>query len=159
MDLFNTNNGTPAPAAAPQSSSASADLFGGMGSPPPTVASPPPTAGPPLFDAYNTTGLHIAFHTRRDASAVQIMARFRNTSGNVQFSSVSLQAAVPKSQRLQLQAISSSDLPPGATASQQMRVQSVNGPPPAKLRLRLKVGYATGGGAPIVEQVDWTEPT
>jgi AP-1 complex subunit gamma-1 len=127
MDLFNTNNGTSAPAAAPQSSSASADLFGGMGSPPPTVASPPPTAGPPLFDAYNKNGLHIAFQTRRDASAVQIMARFRNTSGNVQFSSVSLQAAVPKSQRLQLQAISSSDLPPGATASQQMRVQSVNG--------------------------------
>jgi AP-1 complex subunit gamma-1 len=126
MDLFGTNNGTASPAAAPQSS-ASADLFGGMSSPPPTVASPPPTGGPPLFDAYNKNGLYIAFQTRRDASSVQIMARFRNSSPATQFSSVSLQAAVPKTQRLQLQAISSGDLAPGATASQQMRVQSVNG--------------------------------
>jgi AP-1 complex subunit gamma-1 len=126
MDLFNTNNGAPPPAAAAQSS-ASTDLFGGMSSPPPTVASPLPTGGPPLFDAYNKNGLYIAFQTRRDASSIQIMARFRNSSPATQFSSVSLQAAVPKTQRLQLQAISSSDLAPGATASQQMRVQSVNG--------------------------------
>jgi len=68
-----------------------------------------------------------------------------------------LQAAVPKSQKLQLQAISTSELGPGATASQQMKVQSVNGPPPAKLRLRLKIGYSVGGGAPVQEQVDWSE--
>jgi AP-1 complex subunit gamma-1 len=127
MDLFNTSNGAPAPAAAPQPPSASADLFGGTASPPPAVASPPPTGGPPLFDAYNKNGLYIAFQTRRDGTSVQIMARFRNSSPMTQFSSVSLQAAVPKTQRLQLQAISSSDLAPGATASQQMRVQSVNG--------------------------------
>ena len=130
MDLFNSNgngNGTHAPAPTIQSSSASVDLFGGMGSPPPTVASPPPTGGPPLHDAYNKNGLHIALQTRRDAGSVQIMARFRNTSGTAQFSSVSLQAAVPKSQRLQLQPISNSDLAPGANATQQMRVQSVNG--------------------------------
>jgi AP-1 complex subunit gamma-1 len=125
MDLFNTNNGTSGHAPPPQSSSA--DLFGGMASPPPQVASPAPGAGPPLHDAYNKNGLHIAFQTRRDASSVQIMARFRNTSPMTQFSAVSLQAAVPKSQKLQLQPISNADLGPGATATQQMRVQSVNG--------------------------------
>jgi AP-1 complex subunit gamma-1 len=125
MDLFNSN-GTSGSSAPPQSSSA--DLFGGMASPPPPqVSSPAPGAGPPLHDAYNKNGLHIAFQTRRDASSVQIMARFRNTSPMTQFGSVSLQAAVPKSQKLQLQPISNADLGPGATATQQMRVQSVNG--------------------------------
>lgn len=124
MDLFDTSNGTGAPAA---SQSASADLFGGMSSPPPQVTSPPPNAGPPLHDAYNKNGLHIAFQTRRDGTSVQIMARFRNSSNSSQFSGVSLQAAVPKSQKLQLQPISSSELGPGAQASQQMRVTSVSG--------------------------------
>ena len=29
---------------------------------------------------------------------------------------------------------------------------------PTKLRLRLKISFAKDGGAPITEQVDWTEP-
>jgi len=163
LDLFNSSapaTGTPGPsnaAAAP-----SVDLFGGMdslGSPPPqrSMASPPP-AQPQGHEAYNKNGLHISFQTRRDASAVQILARFRNTGSLAQLSGVSLQAAVPKSQRLQLQAISSSELAPGGTATQQMRVQSVNGPPPSRVRLRLKIGYSTGGGPPTAEQVDWSEP-
>jgi AP-1 complex subunit gamma-1 len=31
-------------------------------------------------------------------------------------------------------------------------------PPPARLRLRLKISYTAGGG-PVAEQVDWSEPT
>ncbi|KAF2431981.1 AP-1 complex subunit gamma-1 [Tothia fuscella] len=163
MDLFNTpTNGNPTPSAPSQPQSASHDLFGGMSSPPPTqqISSPAQSSsGPPLHDAYNKNGLHIAFQTKRDASSVQIMARFRNTSPMTQFSNVSLQAAVPKSQKLQLQPISSGELGPGANATQQMRVTSVSGGPPAKLRLRLKIGYSTPAGAPVAEQVDWTEPT
>jgi AP-1 complex subunit gamma-1 len=132
MDLFNTGNTTsPAPVAArAPSTSASADLFGGLGglsSPPPqSVASPPPQQ-PQGHEAYNKNGLQIHFLTKRDANAVQVLARFKNVSPMSQLSGVSLQAAVPKSQKLQLQPISSSELGPGAGATQQMRVQSVQG--------------------------------
>jgi len=84
------------------------------------------------------------------------MARFRNVSSSAIFSAVTLQAAVPKSQKLQLQGISQSEMGPGASASQQMRVVSVSGGPPAKLRLRLKIVYSMGG-QPVTEQVDWSE--
>lgn len=127
MDLFNTGNTTSPPPAA----SASADLFGGLGgmsSPPPqTVTSPPPHQQPQGHEAYNKNGLQVHFLTKRDANAVQILARFKNVSPMSQLSGVSLQAAVPKSQKLQLQPISASELGPGAGATQQMRVTSVQG--------------------------------
>ncbi|KAK3044234.1 hypothetical protein LTS18_001830, partial [Coniosporium uncinatum] len=69
----------------------------------------------------------IAFQLRRDAQAVQVLARFRNNSDFEHLSAVSLQAAVPKSQKLQLQAISSSELDGGQEATQQMRITGVNG--------------------------------
>jgi AP-1 complex subunit gamma-1 len=126
MDLF--SNSAPSATASPAPSN---DLFGGMNgvsSPPPQqVSSPPSQQGLPGQEAYNKNGLQISFQTRRDATAVQIMARFRNAGSLATLSAVTLQAAVPKSQKLQLQAISASDLSPGATASQQMRVQSVSG--------------------------------
>lgn len=122
MDLFNSSappaSSSPAPAA-------SQDLFGGMNG----LSSPPPPQQQQALqgqEAYNKNGLQISLQTRRDANAVQILARFRN-SGNGHLSQVALQAAVPKSQKLALQAISSSDLGPGATATQQMKVGSVSG--------------------------------
>jgi AP-1 complex subunit gamma-1 len=127
MDLFNSSGPPASSSPAP-----SQDLFGGMNglsSPPPqnTFSSPPPQQQPLQGqEAYNKNGLQISLQTRRDANAVQILARFRN-SGSGGLSQVALQAAVPKSQKLQLQAISSSDLGPGATATQQMKVGSVSG--------------------------------
>lgn len=132
MDLF--NNSAPPSSLTPvpqQQSSGSADLFGGLGglngsgmsSPPPQQAQSQPLPGQ---QAYNKNGLQITFQTRRADDAVQVMARFRAAPGS-SFSGVTLQAAVPKSQKLVLQAISSSDLANGATATQQMRVTSVSG--------------------------------
>jgi len=72
---------------------------------------------------------------------------------------VGLQAAVPKSQKLTLQAINRSTLEGGEEATQAMKVIAVTGPLPAKLRLRLKISYATDvGRPPTTEQVDWNEP-
>jgi AP-1 complex subunit gamma-1 len=126
MDLFNSSAPPATTSPAPSN-----DLFSGlngMSSPPPQSVSSPPQQHPlPGQEAYNKNGLQIALQTRRDASAVQILARFRNSGSLAALSGVSLQAAVPKSQKLQLQAISASELGPGATASQQMRVQSVSG--------------------------------
>jgi AP-1 complex subunit gamma-1 len=132
MDLFNSGpSSSPAPAqsrAPPQA--ASSDLLGGLGgmsSPPPQSSTPSAVSGPPAHPAYNKNDLQIVFQLKRDANAVQLLARFRNTGDLSQLSGVNLQAAVPKSQKLQLQPISTSELEGGQDATQQMRVTSVNG--------------------------------
>ncbi|KAF2200069.1 Adaptor protein complex AP-1 gamma subunit [Delitschia confertaspora ATCC 74209] len=161
LDLFNTpGNGTHQPPAHAQPSHAASvpvDLFGGMSSPPPQVSTPPVSSGPPAHTAYNKNDLQITFQLQRTANAVQVLARFRNTGSFGHLGGVSLQAAVPKSQKLQLQPISQTELDGGQKATQQMRVLAVNGPPPARLRLRLKIAYTSGSG-PVTEQVDWSEP-
>jgi AP-1 complex subunit gamma-1 len=126
MGLFG-NTGSTSSTPAPTPSSAGNDLLAGLGSSTsPGVAavrSPPP---PTVLSAYNKNGLQIGFQVQRSNAAVQVLARFRN-SGASALSNVSLQAAVPKVQKLQLQSISSSDIAPGGEATQQLRVVSVNG--------------------------------
>ena len=113
MSLFNGDS-----AAAPSAS----DVSNRLGSPPP-VSLP---AATPAFPAYNKNDLQITFQTKRDATAVQAIARFVN-NGIDSFSGVSLQAAVPKSQKLQLQALASDALEAGGSLTQNMRVTSVTG--------------------------------
>jgi AP-1 complex subunit gamma-1 len=55
------------------------------------------------------------------------MARFTNTSLHQPLSNVSLQAAVPKTQKLQLNAMSNPELGPGAEATQSMRITGSKG--------------------------------
>ncbi|KAK3197518.1 hypothetical protein GRF29_216g451906, partial [Pseudopithomyces chartarum] len=158
MDLFNSGpSSSPAPTYTQQPPASSLDILGGMSSPPPQAAAPA-ASGPPAHPAYNKNDLQVTFQLKRDANAVQLLARFRNTGDFSHLSGVSLQAAVPKSQKLQLQPISTGELDAGQEATQQMRVTAVNGSPPARLRLRLKISYSAGG-APVTEQVDWSEPT
>ncbi|KAK3723543.1 clathrin associated protein complex large subunit [Vermiconidia calcicola] len=154
MDLFDSQppaQQPPPPQRSPMPA-ASNDILGSFG-----ATSPPPTAAA-AHTAYNKNDLHLTFTITRTAQAVQVLARFRNTSAFESLGQVNLQAAVPKTQKLQLQAISSSELEAGAEGTQGMRVLSVSGPPPPRLRLRLKLSYAKGGGAPVTEQVDWSEP-
>ncbi|KAH7382261.1 AP-1 complex subunit gamma-1 [Pyrenochaeta sp. MPI-SDFR-AT-0127] len=165
MDLFNSGpSSSPAPALSrPPQQAASTDLLGGLGglggaSSPPPQTSTSIASGPPAHPVYNKNDLQVTFQLKRDANAVQLLARFRNTGAFGQLSSVNLQAAVPKSQKLQLQPISATELDGGQDATQQMRITSVSGPPPAQLRLRLKISYSAGVG-PVTEQVAWSEPT
>jgi AP-1 complex subunit gamma-1 len=129
MDLFNSGpTSSPAPAQPRQPPApASVDLFGGMSSPPTQTPTPPVASGPPAHPAYNKNDLVIVFQLKRDPNAVQVLARFRNASNFTDLSGVSLQAAVPKSQKLQLQPISTSELSAGQEATQQMRITGVNG--------------------------------
>lgn len=127
MDLFDSgSSSTPQPQAQrPQAqTSASNDLFGGMGSPPPQQQQ---QASAPTHTAYDKNDLAVTFTVQRSAQAVQLMARFKNQSNFENFGALNLQAAVPKSQKLQLQAISSAELEGGQEAQQQMRVTSVQG--------------------------------
>ena len=124
MSLFDSSaptNGTP-PVAQPQSSS-NFDLLNAAG-PPPTTAS---TSQPPEHQAYNKNGLSLSFSIKRDASVVQALARFTNSSLGSSVSNISLQVAVPKSQRLQLQSLSKDSVSPGEEVTQSMRVVGVNG--------------------------------
>jgi AP-1 complex subunit gamma-1 len=125
MDLFNTPSATPTPqpqAQAPPSN----DLLGGFPSSSQQSAIPA-ASGPVAHPAYHKNELQITFQLQRNANAIQILARFRNTSSFDQLTGVSLQAAVPKSQKLQLQPISSTELDGGQEATQQMRVTALNG--------------------------------
>ncbi|KAF2712946.1 AP-1 complex subunit gamma-1 [Pleomassaria siparia CBS 279.74] len=159
LDLFNSGpSSSPAPQSRAPPAAASMDLFGGMSSPPQQTATAPVASGPTPYPVYSKNDLAIAFQLKRDGTAIQLLARFRNTGSFTQLSGVSLQAAVPKSQKLQLQPISTTELEGGQEATQQMRVTAVNGPPPTRLRLRLKIAYSAGGNA-VTEQVDWSEPT
>jgi AP-1 complex subunit gamma-1 len=126
MDLFNSGpSSSPAPAQS-RPAQGSMDLLGGMPSSSQSSA-PSAVAGPTPHPVYNKNDLQIAFQIKRDANAIQLLARFRNTGNLSQLSNVNLQAAVPKSQKLQLQPISTTDLDAGQEATQQMRVTSVNG--------------------------------
>ncbi|KAL2706228.1 hypothetical protein AAEP93_001478 [Penicillium crustosum] len=161
MDLFGSNGPSPSPQPT-QPASASMDLLGagGMGAsaPSPSASPAPVTAATPAHTALNKDGLVLTLQVQRSGSNAQILARFRNDSNFDRFTGVGLQAAVPKSQRLQLSAISKADLESGDEGTQSMRVTALNGALPAKLRLRLRVTSARDGGNPVTDQVDWSEP-
>ncbi|KAF4759970.1 hypothetical protein N7455_002838 [Penicillium solitum] len=161
MDLFGSNGPSPSPQPT-QPASASMDLLGagGMGAsaPSPSTSPAPVTAATPAHTALNKDGLVLTLQVQRSGTNAQILARFRNDSNFDRFTSVGLQAAVPKSQRLQLSAISKADLESGDEGTQSMRVTALNGALPAKLRLRLRVTSARDGGNPVTDQVDWSEP-
>lgn len=130
MDLFGSQPSA-GQATGAQHPSSTNDILGGFAG----------QSAPPLqqaHTAYNKNDLFLAFSVQRSAQAVQVTAKFRNTSNFDTLSAVNLQAAVPKTQKLQLQAISSSELSGGQEATQQMRVTSVQGVSLVKCMLILR---------------------
>ncbi|KAL2888175.1 AP-1 complex subunit gamma-1 [Ceratocystis lukuohia] len=160
MDLFDStpSPATPAGTAAPAPMS-NMDAMSSLGSgmPVATTASPTPTAAPSPSEhvCYNQKDLRIAFHVQRSAEGlIQATAKFANTSSSASLSGISLQTAVPKSQKLQLLAISNADLGPGGEATQIIRVSGCTG----ALRLRLRLSFMHSAGGPVQEQFAWSEP-
>lgn len=128
--------------------------------PTPSSQGPPPSQpSPSELPVYDKNNLRITLQLQRNPEGtVQALARFRNTSstgsGSPQpLSAIGLQAAVPKSQKLQLQGISRTVLRAGEEATQAMVVTGSRPP----LRLRLKVAYEGEGCGSVAEQVDWSE--
>ncbi|KKZ67815.1 hypothetical protein EMCG_06525 [[Emmonsia] crescens] len=154
MDLFGSNGSSPAP----QHFTSSMGLLGELNSPPAQTASP--SSVPPTQTVFEKDDLLLTLQIQRSAAGAQILARFRNTSTFDRFSGVGLQVAVPKSQKLQLNAINKADLEGGEEGTQGMRVSAINGPQPlqGKLRLRLRVTYSKNGAPPVTEQLAWAEP-
>lgn len=156
MDLFSQGpSGSPAPGAGPTAAPASSDLdiLGGLGSPAPQ--SPAPSQAPPVLPCYNANGLNMTLQLQRNAGgATQILAWYRNSSGGP-LSNVTLQAAVPKTQKINIQTISNAEIPAGGEATQKMMVTGSKPP----LRLRLKIGYVHPSAGQVNDQVNWTEPS
>ncbi|KAI2608476.1 Adaptor protein complex AP-1 gamma subunit [Hypoxylon fragiforme] len=148
MDLFSQSSS--APSSAPGISNL--DALSSLGSPPQQTTAVPQPSGIPCYDA---NGLNVTLQLQRNAEgAVQVLGRFRNTS-SAPLSNVGLQAAVPKSQKLQLMSISSADIAPGAEATQMMRILGSKG----SLRLMLRIGYSHPSAGQVMDQVKWTEPS
>ncbi|KAL5627520.1 hypothetical protein BROUX41_003673 [Berkeleyomyces rouxiae] len=162
MDLFGS---TPSPAtgaaAASPAPQSSMDLMASLGgsaapAPAPAASSPAPAAAAAAEHVcYNQKDLRITFQVQRSPEGlIQAIARFTNTSAAASLAGISLQTAVPKSQKLQLLAISNADLAPGAEATQAVRVSGCTG----ALRLRLRLAFTHSAGGPVQEQFAWSEP-
>lgn len=155
MDLFSPQSPTNGLSSPPpqQSTSASNDLFSSMSPPPPQSS-----ASTQAHLAYQKNDMLLTLQVQRNGGVAQVLARFHNASNFSRFNGVGLQAAVPKSQKLQLNAVSKAEMEGGEEVTQGMRVSAVTGALPAKLRLRLKVSYTKEGTTPVTDQVDWSEP-
>ncbi|KZT65038.1 gamma-adaptin [Daedalea quercina L-15889] len=118
-----------------------------------TQTSPPQPAQSRLtaYPAYDKNELRIMLTPQvPKPGVVNILARFQVT-GSSAATGLNFQAAVPKSQQLQMLPMSNPDVQPGAAETQQMRVIT---PPGANVRLRLRVSYTVGGRA-VQDQVDF----
>lgn len=124
MDLFSSQPSTNGLSSPPprQAASASNDLFSSMSSPPPQAS-----ASAQAHNAYQKNDMLLTLQVQRNAGVAQILARFHNTSNFSRFSGVGLQAAVPKSQKLQLNAVSKAEMEGGEEVTQGMRVSAVTG--------------------------------
>ncbi|GAO48354.1 Adaptor protein complex AP-1 gamma subunit [Saitoella complicata NRRL Y-17804] len=158
MSLFGSNGGAPAAA------SSAMDLLGMGGAPAPAAPIAVPAAGPAAstfepITAYSNHDLLVTLQAHRDASfppgVVNVMARFHNQSFTTRVDHLNFQAAVPKSQKLQMQPLSAPGVAPGAQETQAMRVTSTQG---AQIRLRLKVTFTREGEAEVSDQVDFKFP-
>lgn len=143
---------SPAPAPAPAAQTSSAFSLPQAQSPPPAAAQP---AAPRLtaYPAYEKNGLKITLTPQPNAArpgVVNILARFQASAGQP-VTGLVFQAAVPKSQQLQMLPMSNPNVNPGSVETQQMRVIA---PPGSNIRLRLRISY-TSGGTPVQDQVDF----
>ncbi|KAJ3982008.1 adaptin N terminal region-domain-containing protein [Lentinula detonsa] len=125
--------------------------------PTPTApAAPAPLAASRLmsYSAYEKNSLKITLTPQTSPAkpgVVMILARFQ-VSGGTPATGLSFQAAVPKSQQLQMLPMSNPDINPGSVETQQMRVIAPVG---SAVRLRLRISYALNGQS-VQDQVDFS---
>lgn len=156
LGLFGSSpsSSSPAPTSTPTVDSSS--LFSpAQSSSPPSAATSAPSA-PKLqsYIAYDKNELKITLTpqvSEQKKGVVNILARFQVT-GNTTVNAINFQAAVPKTQQLQMLPMSSNSVSPGATETQQMRVIAPVG---SHVRLRLRISYNIRD-RPIQDQVDFS---
>ncbi|KAI8067399.1 adaptin N terminal region-domain-containing protein [Thamnidium elegans] len=113
-----------------------------MGSPAPASAPAPSAQG---YEAYTKNGLTIRLLPSRDRAnpaIINIQVLFSNNGSQGVISDLQFQAAVPKSQRLQMNAASNTTVRPNTTEKQIMRI---NNPQQTTVKLRLRISYDLNG--------------
>ncbi|KAK4065328.1 hypothetical protein Trihar35433_7448 [Trichoderma harzianum] len=151
MDLFGPGPAAQSPSPAP--ASAGLDILSSATSSPPPQQPQSPAAQGQWLPCYNANDLNVTMQIQRNAAGlIQAVARFHNT-GSVPLSGAGLQAAVPKTQKLQLLPIASEEIGPGSETTQVMRVSGCKGP----LRLRLRIAFSHPAAGQVVDQVNWSE--
>jgi len=103
--------------------------------------------------AFAQDGLAIHLIPARDQqnpTVVNIQITFTNDGSNGTVSDVQFQAAVPKTQRLQMAPASSNVIRPGSTEKQMMRVAN---PQQTPLRFRLRISYTLSSTGQKVEKI------
>ncbi|KAG1816239.1 adaptin N terminal region-domain-containing protein [Suillus variegatus] len=159
LGLFDSSPSPASPAPAPSPATSAFATFSPQSqSQAPPRPSPqqqhPPASRLTSYTAYDKQELKITLTPQTSAArpgVVNIMARFQ-VSGSNAATGLNFQAAVPKSQQLQMLPMSNSDVQPGATETQQMRVM---GPPGSNIRLRLRISYTLAGQA-VQDQIDFS---
>ncbi|CAG8656171.1 20965_t:CDS:10 [Cetraspora pellucida] len=115
------------------------------------VSSPPSTTATDQYVAYNKNGFKISLNPSKDTNNPNILnieVTFLNIGVGATVQNLLFQAAVPKTQKLQMQPPSSTTILPGATAQQIIRVAN---PQKSNVRLRLRIVYSTPTGAKVDE--------
>ncbi|KXN86591.1 AP-1 complex subunit gamma-1, partial [Leucoagaricus sp. SymC.cos] len=175
LGLFgSTNTSSPAPSSLATTSSPSAaapNPMSSLFSNSPSTYAPSPTQSPPApapapaptapaasrltaYTAYDKNDLKITLTPQTSAARpgiIMILAKF-SVQGSLGASAINFQAAVPKSQQLQMLPMSNTNVEPGATETQQMRIVAPVG---SAVRLRLRISYTIAGQS-FQDQVDFS---
>ncbi|CEP10509.1 hypothetical protein [Parasitella parasitica] len=156
MDLLGGEIATTSQAASSPSTKYGLDSLAGLGQALPSspLSSSVESPGTPTqsnqaavsgYEAYTKNGLTIRLLPSRDRSnpaIINIQVLFSNNGSKGVISSLQFQAAVPKSQQLQMMAASSHTVQPNTTEKQPMRI---NNPQQTTVKLRLRISYEVGG--------------
>ena len=141
-DILGSTSPAAVPSPQPQASNTNSimDLFSSQ--PPNGLSSAPPqdifspssqsqsilTSNTPSHQAYAKNGLSLHLQIQRpNPSTASVQARFRNETNFERLEGVGLQAAVPKSQKLQVLAVSKPERAGGEECMQGMRISGVSG--------------------------------
>ncbi|KAF7309687.1 AP-1 complex subunit gamma [Mycena indigotica] len=154
MSLFGPTPSTTAPAPTPTPASNPMSVFNSIASTPAQPTPPPTQPRLTSYSAYDQNELKISLTPQTSPSqpgTVMILARFQVTGANAA-TGLSFQAAVPKSQQLQMLPMSNSDVNPGSVETQKLRVIAPVG---SAVRLRLRISFNLAGRA-IQDQVDFS---
>ncbi|CAG8473787.1 7016_t:CDS:10 [Ambispora gerdemannii] len=108
------------------------------------------------YTAYDENGFKITLDPSKDASSpnvLNIMVTFHNVAVGSQIQNLLFQAAVHKTQKLQMQTPSSTNIAPGSTATQLIRVAN---PQKTNVRLKLRIVYQTSPDTKIDEITEFS---
>ncbi|KAK7458900.1 clathrin associated protein complex large subunit [Stygiomarasmius scandens] len=151
LDILAGLSSTSPPPAQPASNPMSAFSLPQSQSPAPAQPAPSRLQS---YTAYEKNDLKITLTPQTSAAkpgVVMILARFQ-VSGSAPVTGIVFQAAVPKTQQLQMLPMSNPNVNPGSTETQQMRVIAPVG---SAVRLRLRISYTLNGQA-VQDQVDFS---